>query len=98
MRVFLAVILIVFITSCKEKKTVTVSATDQNIEVVIDSLKSSIQIINNQITALSEQEERLLENLDSENPVLKNIEKEYLRLLLQREELQIQIATLEAGP
>ncbi|MCO5725519.1 hypothetical protein [Robiginitalea marina] len=97
MRAILAVIFIVFITSCKEEKSANILPTEQSTEEVVISLKDSIQKINDKITEISEQQERITENISPENPIIKNIEKEYIKLLLLREELQIQVATLEAG-
>ena len=97
MRIILSLVLIVLFASCKEKKTVNTSSVEQKTVIVIDSLESSIQVINDQIAELAEEQEYLLETLDTENVEIKNMEKKYLELLQQREELQIEIGNLKAG-
>ena len=97
MRIILSLVLIVLFASCKEKKTVNTSSVEQKTVIVIDSLESAIQVINDQIAELAEEQEYLLETLDTENVEIKNMEKKYLELLQQREELQIEIGNLKAG-
>ena len=97
MRIILSLVLIVLFVSCKEKKTVNTSSIEQKTVIVIDSLESSIQVINDQIAELAQEQEYLLETLDTENVEIKNMEKKYLELLQQREELQIEIGNLKAG-
>ena len=97
MRIILSLVLIVLFASCKEKKTVNTSSIEQKTVIVIDSLESSIQVINDQIAELTQEQEYLLETLDTENVEIKNMEKKYLELLQQREELQIEIGNLKAG-
>ena len=96
MRVLLVFILIAFFASCKGKQETGNSMDNQqSIEKLRDSLESSIDIINDRIAELQKEQERLLKSTSEENPVLKNIEDQYLELLGEREKIQIQLANLQ---
>lgn len=88
-------LLLVSFTGCKEKHTINERKNEINAEQVRDSLERSIERINEQIANLKAEQERLVNASSSENPVVKNLEKKYMELLLEREELHIQLALLD---
>jgi hypothetical protein len=95
MRIILVLLLLVSFTGCKEKHTINERKNEINAEQVRDSLERSIERINEQIANLKAEQERLVNASSSENPVVKNLEKKYMELLLEREELHIQLALLD---
>jgi len=95
MRVVLIFLVIVFLSSCKSKHTINESANELNTEEVRDSLETALVIISDRIDELAKVQERLLKSSDPANPIIKNLDKEYLKLLEERENIQIQIVNLK---
>ncbi|MBC2838874.1 hypothetical protein [Robiginitalea sp. SC105] len=68
--------------------------TTQTVQVR-DSLEQSLVVLTERLEDLGQEMTRLLRSSSSENPIVKNLENEYLVLLEKRERLVIRLAALE---
>jgi len=98
MRAIIIIALIAFFTSCKAKQTESQSENEVNVTEVRDSLEIALGRITLRMEELGKESERLLEVSSPENPIVKNLEAEYLRLLVQKEEILLQLADLDGNP
>ena len=94
MRAIIIIALLAFLTSCKGKQTANESSNVRKLTEVRDSLTDVLEQINLQIEELGKESGRLSKVSTPDNPMVKNLEEEYLKLLVQKEEILLQLAEI----
>lgn len=98
MRAIVIILFLAFFTSCIGKQTVSEAVPATNTSEVRDSLESALDGIALRMEELATESERLSAALTPDNPIIQNLEEEYLKLLGQKEEILIQLAEIPDHP
>ena len=94
MRAIVIILFLAFFTSCRGKQTVREAVPAPNTSEVRDSLESALDGIALRMEELATESERLSAALTPDNPIIQNLEEEYLKLLVQKEEILLQLAEI----